>query len=345
MNSPAFQSHGSSSAGRPPATFHGHIRTELDAKVLIEACIAGEMAVLNTSKVPPRVTITSGTCVVFQEGVSNGMLQRWRDGLLWSSSRIQGSFLLYREVKPVDDIKSPIPKHAKEPSSSPFSNTIVRGNYKHVPNGFAKRTITLEGSNGKKYRVICYFYPKHVAHLYEGLAPSDGNADVLLTCPSETPQFAKFLPPPPHVPLEPPQQQQPQPQPQEQEPQSNQQFGLPFGDNGFEDQDWQGSSSLQTGGSYPYPPMNYTQSEYPPHPVFNHQQPWESASYHRQDSQMQQQPYYEHQAYYYTPYYSGMRMECPCGGLGSKKHTDAGWDVGWENSGVILPPIKRQTQT
>ncbi|KAJ3243179.1 hypothetical protein HDU77_010513, partial [Chytriomyces hyalinus] len=52
-----------------------------------------------------------------------------------------------------------------------FRNTVLRPQTRFVPNGLAKRTITLTGSNGLRYRVISYFYPPSVAHLYGDPVP------------------------------------------------------------------------------------------------------------------------------------------------------------------------------
>ncbi|ORY53879.1 hypothetical protein BCR33DRAFT_845096 [Rhizoclosmatium globosum] len=174
---------------KPPASFFGHIRSDIDAAILVEACIRGEMEALNSTNTPMNsVQIQSGTCVVFTEGMKKGELVRWRDGMNWSASRIQGPFLLYREVYPG---KQPRPPVTRESSTTElrFGKTTVRGDYSHVRGGLAKRTISIVGSNRQKYRVISYFYPCEVAHLY-------GELTVLpnaLRAPSELAQFTKYL--------------------------------------------------------------------------------------------------------------------------------------------------------
>ncbi|KAJ3024051.1 UNVERIFIED_CONTAM: hypothetical protein HDU68_008339 [Siphonaria sp. JEL0065] len=309
---------------RPPATFHGHIKEEIDAKVLIEACVHGEMEVLNTSKIPPRVTIISGTCAVFQEGVSNGMLQRWRDGLSWSSSRIQGQFLLYREVTPG---KEPSLVPNLEPASSPFANTVVRGNYTHVPNGLAKRTITAQGSNNVKYRVICYFFPKDVSHLYDGLEGMLGGQG--LRVPSEDRRFAKYLSKGEEKrrrscsvrclsihafedPLQPPVATNDFPQ----EPHHNQAARYQYGY-------WHRYS-----GYLPYQPHLYYNAGF---------------SQYNQPSDM-----YHNTLHNSTPqmYYNLLITKpCNCGGLESRKHSDTQqWEVGWEHKPVQLAPLRNHVE-
>ncbi|KAJ3012521.1 UNVERIFIED_CONTAM: hypothetical protein HDU68_001157 [Siphonaria sp. JEL0065] len=71
-----------------------------------------------------------------------------------------------------------------------FVNTVVRGKTKFVMNGMAKRTLTLTGSDGNRYRVISYFYPCDVGHLY-GDPVVEKNSQ-MLACPSQLPEFARF---------------------------------------------------------------------------------------------------------------------------------------------------------
>ncbi|TPX56705.1 hypothetical protein CcCBS67573_g09325 [Chytriomyces confervae] len=126
-----------------------------------------------------HVNIRSGTVLVFAENNHHSMMVRWRDGERWSPSRIHGQFLLYR-------------------------TTGARPNTRLVPNGFAKRTITLTGSDSKRYRVISYFYPSDVAHLYGdppeasivARHPSDPRVvppNVSLCTPAQIPSIKRFL--------------------------------------------------------------------------------------------------------------------------------------------------------
>ncbi|KAI8827614.1 hypothetical protein BJ741DRAFT_714227 [Chytriomyces cf. hyalinus JEL632] len=112
------------------------------------------------------VRIRSGTVLVFAEKTAKVEKMRWRDGLNWSYSRISGSFLLYREVEP-------IPQHSYNNTppqileNSEFILRSVRPNTQLIPGGLAKRTMTVEGSCGTKFRLINYFYPNHVQHHYD----------------------------------------------------------------------------------------------------------------------------------------------------------------------------------
>ncbi|ORY53882.1 hypothetical protein BCR33DRAFT_779194 [Rhizoclosmatium globosum] len=87
-------------------TFKGMVSTEFDACLLIEACIANVLHTVNTQiHSSIKMKIQSGTCVVFAETKDSLHTVRWRDGLQWSASRNQGSFLLYKEVDDRKKIK------------------------------------------------------------------------------------------------------------------------------------------------------------------------------------------------------------------------------------------------
>ncbi|KAJ3286818.1 hypothetical protein HDU79_006185 [Rhizoclosmatium sp. JEL0117] len=145
-------------------TYFGFVKDVNDAALLIEACVAGELQTMQD--LPYGMTalpIRSGSVIVFAENSSKSLRVRWRDGALWSCSRICGPFLLYREVVCTKDAAgNPIPKavSSMKEKKSPFTVSSVRANSRLVPCGLAKRTISLNGSDGNKYRVISYFYPQ-----------------------------------------------------------------------------------------------------------------------------------------------------------------------------------------
>ncbi|KAI9344592.1 Gti1/Pac2 family-domain-containing protein [Obelidium mucronatum] len=173
----------SSASSRPSIpyfyeTFRGFVKTKRDAQILIEACVAGHLSPLNSFPVDmSRMQIKSGTVIVFAEHSNSTQMMRWRDGGKWSPSRINQDFLLYREVEAVKPGDGPVVAVQNEIMPQ-FVNPITRPNTRLVPNGFAKRTITLTGSDGKEYRVISYFYPHDVSHLYEGEIQAAPPADV-----------------------------------------------------------------------------------------------------------------------------------------------------------------------
>ncbi|KAJ3233808.1 hypothetical protein HDU81_001989 [Chytriomyces hyalinus] len=166
-------------------TFRGFIKDPLDAQLCIEACIEGLLQPLNM--VPMSLSdlqIRSGTVLVFAENSNLGQMVRWRDGCRWSASRLQGPFLLYREVESATTPST----NTENERDIRFVNTVVRGKTRFVANGLAKRTLTLSGSDGNRYRVISYFYPCHVQHLYgDPVANSSG-----LSTPSSMPEYARL---------------------------------------------------------------------------------------------------------------------------------------------------------
>ncbi|ORY43970.1 hypothetical protein BCR33DRAFT_232432 [Rhizoclosmatium globosum] len=98
-------------------------------------------------------------------------MMRWRDGRRWSPSRINGPFLMYREVE------AGSPTGARKDIAGTrerFDTTCFRAGTRGVVGGLVKRTVTLEGSDGNRYRVINYFYPGMV----EGWYLADGGGGV-----------------------------------------------------------------------------------------------------------------------------------------------------------------------
>ncbi|KAG5925568.1 hypothetical protein E4U42_004170 [Claviceps africana] len=81
------------------ATFEGHIGSTLEALMLFEACLSGQL-----THVPRRPhdrerpdLIKSGNVFIYEEHASG--IKRWTDGVSWSPSRILGNFLIYRELE------------------------------------------------------------------------------------------------------------------------------------------------------------------------------------------------------------------------------------------------------
>ncbi|KAI9011698.1 gluconate transport inducer 1/Pac2, partial [Hyaloraphidium curvatum] len=75
-----------------------HVATPLDALVLIQACRMGIGKSIEKRLTPEqrKGAVASGTVFVFEEGGSG--IKRWTDGRRWTPSRVNGLFLVYREV-------------------------------------------------------------------------------------------------------------------------------------------------------------------------------------------------------------------------------------------------------
>ncbi|KAI8827617.1 Gti1/Pac2 family-domain-containing protein, partial [Chytriomyces cf. hyalinus JEL632] len=147
---------------KPPLeTFHGFIKDSIDAQLLVESCIAHlHNPVLDLPIGMTSFPLRSGTVIVFPEGSQETLRVRWRDGCSWSSSKVNGPFLLYRETEiksSSNSIPSPVKQTSRDKPAGLFTVTSVRANSQLVQNGFAKRTISILGSNNRKYRVVSYF--------------------------------------------------------------------------------------------------------------------------------------------------------------------------------------------
>lgn len=81
-----------------PTIKGGYIGTTKEAIALINACLTQNLAPVNfrTNENERHEIICSGNIFVFIDRPNN--IQRWRDSLDWSPSRILGNFLLYRQV-------------------------------------------------------------------------------------------------------------------------------------------------------------------------------------------------------------------------------------------------------
>ncbi|KAI9324093.1 Gti1/Pac2 family-domain-containing protein [Obelidium mucronatum] len=89
-----------------PETFRGIVADELDALLLIEACIGNMLCAINMNPLSmASLRIQSGSVIVFSENSSPAHMQRWRDGLSWSPSRNQGPFLLYKTLPGSDGLR------------------------------------------------------------------------------------------------------------------------------------------------------------------------------------------------------------------------------------------------
>lgn len=83
---------------QPMVTYTGHIRTQIDAILLFEACRHGLLPRIQRRLTErERLQIKSGSIYVWDE--SEASMRRWTDGKSWSASRVCGSFLTYREME------------------------------------------------------------------------------------------------------------------------------------------------------------------------------------------------------------------------------------------------------
>ncbi|KAH8879398.1 hypothetical protein GQ53DRAFT_672161, partial [Thozetella sp. PMI_491] len=80
-------------------TWRGHVNTTMDALVLFEACLNGDL--FHCARRPHdrerEDLIRSGNVFIYEEHSSG--IKRWTDGYNWSPSRILNNFLIYRELE------------------------------------------------------------------------------------------------------------------------------------------------------------------------------------------------------------------------------------------------------
>ncbi|KAG5952940.1 hypothetical protein E4U53_007498 [Claviceps sorghi] len=195
------------------ATFEGHIGSTLDALMLFEACLTGEL-----NHVPRRPhdrerpdLIKSGNIFVYEEHASG--IKRWTDGVSWSPSRILGNFLIYRELEkpfppgekkralkkkksPAGGIGKPEPSsHSSidgfalaslDTSSSKDTERALIGSlvdsYPFKKNGLVKKTISIT-HQGVPHHMVSYY---NVSDVVSGR----------LTSPTRNPSIQNIIPRP-----------------------------------------------------------------------------------------------------------------------------------------------------
>ncbi|ROW12106.1 hypothetical protein VMCG_00048 [Cytospora schulzeri] len=170
-------------AHAPPLapTWYGIIETTEDAIRLFEAVLSGTL--MHTSRRPHDRErdglIRSGNVFIFEESSSG--IKRWTDGRNWSPSRIQGNFLIYRELGddlPPGEKKKAIKRKredAPEPLDGPAAanhgqadaanqvDTLTRSllgslidSYNFKAGGLMKKTISID-FNGTSHHLVSYY--------------------------------------------------------------------------------------------------------------------------------------------------------------------------------------------
>ncbi|KAJ3132165.1 hypothetical protein HK100_005597 [Physocladia obscura] len=123
---------------------------------------------------------------------SDGEVRRDENGGNWTTSKLNEGFLLYRETEPLpEEFSSPQFPIETVPL---FTAGSLKANTQLIPDGMAKRTISLTGSDGNRYRVISYFYPTDVESHYDNNR-NEGQLQKrksFLKTPTEIPEFAVF---------------------------------------------------------------------------------------------------------------------------------------------------------
>ncbi|KAJ3060369.1 hypothetical protein HDU98_003672 [Podochytrium sp. JEL0797] len=337
-------------------TFLGFVQTPHDARLVVEACVAGDLHAFNTAEVSTLagIKVSEGVVLVFVDEKAEKRMIRWRDGIKWSPSRPQSSFLLYRQVEPAT---TPLPYPPAKELSTRFTNQSLRGNARFIPNGLAKRTIgPITGSNGHIYRVVSYFRPVDVERLY-----ADARREVVEAAtgmhvqrvPSSCVEFERFE----EVILGMEDEARVQRR-------TEQQLMLGVEGNGALFQQARTSHHHSSGNSvsrdqdaayHPYFPRSNTLPI--PRRHHDHNLHFEHHENHRIATVPSFSPSPEESAYFngdhadhpkgfhpmfQVPEDACLTTQCACGGLGVRKVRDYFWnDPGWMERVCLLAPLKR----
>lgn len=118
-------------------TFKGYLETEMDALLVLQACMDGKLNFVNRrpSDIERPYLIVPGNIFVFRETQSG--IKRWTDGISWSPSRISGRFLIYKELN----------KRAPRLSMNPVTEMDGFDEKSLLPvvyTGFIKKTFSLK---------------------------------------------------------------------------------------------------------------------------------------------------------------------------------------------------------
>ncbi|KAH7144644.1 Gti1/Pac2 family-domain-containing protein, partial [Dactylonectria estremocensis] len=142
-------------------TFEGHIASTIDALILFEACLSGQL-----NHVPRRPhdrerqdLIKSGNVFIYEEHASG--IKRWTDGVSWSPSRILGNFLIYRELEkpfPPGEKKRALKKN-KKPQQGDSERALIGSlidSYPFKNEGLVKKTISVS-YQGVPHHLVSYY--------------------------------------------------------------------------------------------------------------------------------------------------------------------------------------------
>ncbi|TPX48671.1 hypothetical protein SeMB42_g02900 [Synchytrium endobioticum] len=129
----------------PCITYNGYVASTADALLLFEAVRLGRLNRVKgrLSELERRTYIRSGSVFVWSEDEAG--MKRWTDGVNWSASRIDGSFLVYHEVET---------RH-RSSISKPFEYTIK-------DKGLIKRAMSVTTHDGRKHRLVSYCTKEHL---------------------------------------------------------------------------------------------------------------------------------------------------------------------------------------
>lgn len=173
-------------------SYHGYIRTQIDAILLFEASRMGFIPrIRRRLSERERLQIRSGSIYIWDEREAG--MRRWTDGKSWSASRVSGSFLTYREM---EGSRKALPHHAhsssddvaslgsnrKRKNSDPHAKRSSPGaspspsddgsdshsgpgeeGYRYKQGGLFKQSFSITTSTQVKFHLIAYYTKENVA--------------------------------------------------------------------------------------------------------------------------------------------------------------------------------------
>ncbi|KAI1082453.1 Gti1/Pac2 family-domain-containing protein [Whalleya microplaca] len=146
-------------------TYHGFVRTPVDAIKLFEACRLGLLPrVQRRLSEKERQSIRSGSVFVWDEREAG--MRRWTDGKSWSASRVSGSFLTYREMEGKRGGGFPTARRSngRTPDGSRLSDEDPEGEpegYRYKADGLMKQSFSITTSQGQHLHLISYYSRPH----------------------------------------------------------------------------------------------------------------------------------------------------------------------------------------
>ena len=175
-------------------TYVGHVRTPADAIILFEACRLGLLPrVQRRLSEKERQLIKSGSVFVWDEREAG--MRRWTDGKSWSASRVNGSFLTYREMEgkrgnqsgartnPVQDgqdsASSPTQANGPMDASVGYGNRYgmeTADGYRYKVDGLTKQSFSITTSSGQHLHLISYFTRPPPGQLLKLMQPTNDPA-------------------------------------------------------------------------------------------------------------------------------------------------------------------------
>ncbi|TPX47290.1 hypothetical protein SeMB42_g03373 [Synchytrium endobioticum] len=149
-------------------TFYGYVETTGDALLLFQGVLDGilQPCPRRLTKEEAVTSIRSGSCFVYASGNETG-IKRWTDGMLWSPSRVNGEFLVYRELDvkiPSSQLRLPqMARQAKEMIETEGERvaTTTKGTFLIKDNGLKKKTMSVHIGN-VDWHLVSYYVKSDV---------------------------------------------------------------------------------------------------------------------------------------------------------------------------------------